>query len=123
MLNQPYFQEEAAAYAKLEEVLWNGEPACPHCGRIGKAYDIKGKTTRIGLKKCGRCLKQFTVTVGTMFESSHVPLHKWFQATYLLASSKQGISARRLQLTLEVSYKTAWIMARRIREAMQTGVS
>ncbi|WP_086466724.1 IS1595 family transposase [Oceanibaculum nanhaiense] len=120
VLSQPYFHDEAAAFAKLEEILWADGIVCPHCGTVGKAYEIKGKTTRIGLKKCGACRKQFTVKVGTVFESSHVPLHKWFQAVFLMASSKKGISAHQLHRTLEVTYKTAWFMAHRIREAMRT---
>lgn len=120
VLSQPYFHDEAAAFAKLEEILWSDGIVCPHCGTVGKAYEIKGKTTRIGLKKCGACRKQFTVKVGTVFESSHVPLHKWFQAVFLMASSKKGISAHQLHRTLEVTYKTAWFMAHRIREAMRT---
>ena len=78
-----------------------------------------GKATRIGLKKCYACRQQFTVKVGTVYESSHVPLHKWLQATFLMASSKKGISAHQLHRTLEVTYKTAWFMAHRIREAMK----
>ncbi|RKQ72246.1 IS1595 family transposase [Oceanibaculum indicum] len=120
VLSQPYFHDEASAFAKLEEILWSDGIVCPHCGTVGKAYEIKGKTTRIGLKKCGACRKQFTVKVGTVFESSHVPLHKWFQAVFLMASSKKGISAHQLHRTLEVTYKTAWFMAHRIREAMRT---
>ncbi|MFN3459805.1 MAG: IS1595 family transposase, partial [Oceanibaculum sp.] len=118
VLSQPYFHDEAAAFAKLEEILWSDGIVCPHCGTVGKAYEINGKTTRIGLKKCGACRKQFTVKVGTVFESSHVPLHKWFQAVFLMASSKKGISAHQLHRTLEVTYKTAWFMMHRLREAM-----
>ena len=120
VLSKPYFRDESAAYAKLEEILWNGEPVCPHCGGIGKIYEIKGKSARIGLKKCGHCRKQFTVKVGTVFESSHVTLHKWFQAAHLMASSKNGISAHQLHRVLEVTYKTAWFMEQRLREAMRT---
>ena len=121
VLSAKYFHDEAAAIAKLEEILWSGEPECPHCGGVGKSYEIKGKRTRPGLRKCGHCRKQYTVKVGTVFESSHVPLHKWFQAAYLLCASKKGISAHQLHRTLEVTYKTAWFMMHRLREAMRDG--
>lgn len=120
VLNKPYFHDEAAAFAKLEEIVWPNGPVCPHCGATDRVYDIKGESARIGLKKCGHCRKQFTVKVGTVFESSHVPLYKWFQATYLICSSKKGISAHQLHRVLEVTYKTAWFMAHRLREAMTT---
>lgn len=118
VLNKRYFHNEKAAIAKLESIIWPGGPVCPHCGSKRKIYEIKGKSTRPGLKKCGDCRKQFTAKVGTVFESSHVPLYKWFQAAYLMASSKKGISAHQLHRTLEVTYKTAWFMAHRLREAM-----
>ncbi len=121
VLNKAYFHDEAAAVAKLESTIWPEGPICPHCGSVEKIYSLTGKTTRIGLRKCGNCRKQFTVKVGTVFESSHIPLYKWFQAVYLMASSKKGISAHQLHRTLEVTYKTAWFMAHRIREAMRTG--
>ena len=97
---------------------------CPHCGGTERIYKIKPnpeKRVRVGLHKCGQCGKQFTVKVGTVFEQSHVPLHKWFQAAFLMASSKKGISAHQLHRVLEVTYKTAWFMAHRIREAMRSG--
>lgn len=121
VLSRPYFHDEAAAFEKLEAIVWPNGPVCPHCGGIEKIYAIGGKTARAGLKKCGQCRKQFTVRVGTVFESSHVPLHKWFQAVYLMCASKKGISAHQLHRTLDVTYKTAWFMAHRIREAMREG--
>lgn len=121
VLNQPYFHDEEAAIAKLESLLWSDGPVCPHCGNAGRIYELKGKSTRPGLRKCGECRKQFTVKVGTVFESSHIPLFKWFQAAYLMTSSKKGISAHQLHRTLEVTYKTAWFMAHRLREAMRVG--
>src|SRR3546814_7908314 len=126
ILSDPYFHDEAAAFAKLESIVWPNGATCPHCGavdRIGTLAGVKDKKgrERLGLKKCYHCRKQFTVRVGTVFEASHVPLHKWFQATYLLCSSKKGISAHQLHRTLEVTYKTAWFMAHRIREAMRSG--
>ena len=121
ILSQPCFHDEAAAFAKLESIVWPEGPVCPHCGCMGRVSEIKGKTARRGLKFCGDCRKQFTVKVGTVFEASHVPLHKWLQAAYLLCSSKKGISSHQLHRTLEVTYKTAWFMTHRLREAMRSG--
>ena len=120
VLNKPYFHDEAAAFAKLEEIVWPNGPVCPHCGGVERIGKLEGQTARPGLRKCYQCRKQFTVKVGTVFESSHVPLHKWFQACYLMCASKKGFSAHQLHRTLEVTYKTAWFMAHRIREAMRT---
>lgn len=119
VLSKPYFHDEAAAFAKLEEVVWPQGPVCPHCGGMDRTYDLS--KTRMGLKKCGHCRKQFTVRVGTVFEQSKVPLHKWMQATYLVCASKKGISAHQLHRVLEVTYKTAWFMMHRLREAMRSG--
>lgn len=123
ILSQPCFYDEAAAYTKVESIVWPDGPVCPHCGNAdaSRIYALNGSSHRIGLRKCAECRKQFTVKVGTIFESSHVPLHKWLQAIHLLASSKKGISANQLHRTLEVSLKTAWFMGHRIREAMRTG--
>lgn len=123
VLSKPYFHDEEAAYAKLEAIIWPEGPVCPHCGCMGRIYKMTAnaeKRIRIGLHKCGDCRKQFTVKVGTVFESSHVKLNLWFQAAYLMASSKKGISAHQLHRTLGVTYKTAWFMAHRLREAMAT---
>ena len=121
ILSKPWFHDEKAAFAKLEAILWPEGPTCPHCGSAAKHYDLA--KTRLGLRKCAEkeCRKQFTVRVGTVFESSHIPLHKWFQAVHLMCSSKKGISAHQLHRVLEVTYKTAWFMAHRIREAMRSG--
>jgi transposase-like protein len=123
VLSQPYFHDETAAYAFLEGLLWPSGPTCPHCGNAdaAKIGVLKGKTTRPGLKKCYACRDQFTVKVGTVYESSHVPLHKWLQATFLITSSKKGFSAHQLHRVLGVTYKTAWFMAHRLREAMRAG--
>ena len=123
ILNKPYFQDEQAAFAHLESIIWPDGPTCPHCDavdRINKLKGVKDKKgrKRIGLWKCYHCRKQFTVRVGTLFERSHIPLHKWFQAVFLMCSSKKGISSHQLHRTLEVTYKTAWFMSHRIREAM-----
>ena len=122
-LNQVHFHNEKAAYTRLEAIVWPNGPVCPHCGNTNPAriYKIEGKTARPGLRTCAECRKQFRVTVGTVFEKSKVPLHKWFQAAHLLASSKKGISSHQLHRTLKVTYKTAWFMAHRLREAMRTG--
>ena len=121
VLSKPYFHDEKAALAELEKIVWPDGPHCPHCGNKGEKpiYDLA--KTRIGLKKCGSCRKQFTVRVGTVFESSHIPLHKWLQATYLLCSSKKGISAHQLHRVMEITYKSAWFMTHRLREAMRSG--
>jgi transposase-like protein len=121
VLNEPHFHDENAAIARLEAILWPDGPICPHCGNAAKFYEIKGKTARPGLRSCGECRKQFTVKIGTLFEDSHVPMHKWWQAVHLLCSSKKGISSHQLHRTLKVTYKTAWFMAHRIREAMRSG--
>lgn len=119
IIDQSYFHDEAAAYAKLESIVWPNGPVCPHCGSKQKIYEIKGKTSRIGLKTCAACRNQFTVKVGTVLERSHVPLHKWLQAAFLMVRSKKGISGHQLHRTLGVTYRTAWFMAHRLRTAMR----
>lgn len=121
VLSKPYFHDEAAAFEHLERALWNGESVCPHCGMIGRATKLQGSATRRGVWKCNECRKQFTVKVGTVFEHGRIPLHKMLQAVYLMCSSKKGVSAHQLHRTLEVTYKTAWFLAHRIREAMRDG--
>jgi len=130
-LSAPYMHDEAAAFAHVEAMLWANGTVCPHCGVVGNAYELKGVRSkpskknpegveRHGLKKCKDCGKQFTVRVGTIFESSHVKLHLWLQAIYLMTSSKKGISSHQLHRTLGVTVKTAWFMSHRIREAMRS---
>src|SRR3954453_16216431 len=119
ILSQPYFHDEAAAFAMLESILWPDGPVCPHCGVIGGRARLNGKSPRMGERKCYPCRKKFTVKVGTVFEQSHVPLHKWFQATHLLCASKKGMSSHELHRILGVTLKTAWFMTHRIREAMR----
>ena len=116
------FQSEDKAREYLENIRWANGVYCPHCGSVAKHYELKGKSTRPGLYKCKDCRKQFTVTVGTLFERSKIKLHKWLMATYLLCSSKKGISTHQLHRTLGVTYKTAWFMTHRIREAMKDPV-
>src|SRR4051794_22477558 len=120
-LNAPQVCNEEAAIAYIEAKLWPDGPVCPHCGTIGEATLLKGKSTRPGLWKCRPCRKPFTVRMGTLFEASHIPLHVWLQAIYLLCSSKKGISTRQLHRTLGGSLKTAWFLTHRIREAMREG--
>lgn len=119
-LNAPHFHDDDKAREYLESVRWPDGPVCPHCGVIGGHYQLEGKAHRKGLYKCSepKCRKQFSVTVGTVFERSHIPLSKWLAAAYLLCSSKKGMSAHQLHRTLGVTYKTAWFLAHRIRFAM-----
>ena len=119
ILSAPHFHNEAAAIARLEEIVWPNGVHCPRCGGFDRITDVKGG--RMGLRRCGPCKREFTVTVGTVFERSHVKLHLWFQAAHLMASSKKSISAHQLHRTLQVTYKTAWFMEHRLREAMREG--
>jgi len=132
VLSKPYMHDEAAAFEHVEAMLWPDGPVCPHCGVVDSAYVLKGVRSkpskknpegveRHGLKKCKDCGKQFTVRKNTIFEESHIPLHKWLQAIHLMVSSKKGISAHQLHRVLEVTYKTAWFLGHRIRECMRSG--
>jgi transposase-like protein len=121
-LQNPIFTDLDKAREALEAVRWPDGPVCPHCGVTGTDIVLvegKKKSHRAGLYYCNGCRGQFTVTVGTVFERSKVPLTKWWIATYLLNSSKKGYSAHQLHRTIGVSYKTAWFMMHRIREAMK----
>lgn len=120
-LNDKHLHDEAAAYAFVEARVWPEGPVCPHCGGVDRISKMKGKSTRPGVYKCYQCRKPFTVKVGTIFESSHVPLRLWLQAIFLIASSKKGISANQLARTLGCTLKTGWFLGHRIREAMRTG--
>jgi transposase-like protein len=119
-LNAPQLWNEEAAIAYVESRLWPDGPVCPHCGTVNEATRLKGKTTRPGLWKCRvkECRKPFTVRMGTIFESSHVPMHIWLQAIYLMCGSKKGIATRQSHRTFGGSLKTAWFLGHRIREAM-----
>jgi transposase-like protein len=121
LLSQKHLQNEDAAYKWVEARIWLNGAQCPHCFEQKRVSKMEGKATRIGLYKCYACRKQFRVTVGTIFEKSHVPLYLWLQAFYLIAGSKKGISANQLHRTLGVTVKTAWFMGHRIREAMRSG--
>src|SRR5579864_888454 len=103
------FTDEAAARAHLERIQWPDGPICPHCGVVNRASRIEGG--RKGLMFCNACREQFTVTVGTVFERSKIPLHTWLYANHLLCASKKGISSHQLARMLGVTYKTAWFMA------------
>ncbi len=132
VFSRPHFHNEAKAFAFLESIVWANGVECPHCGTVGgRVYDLAGVRSkasvknpegvvRHGLKKCGECRKQFTVKVGTVFEHARMPLHKMLQAMHLMGCSKKGVSAHQLHRTLEVSYKAAWFLAHRIREAMRS---
>jgi transposase-like protein len=118
-LLSPKYQNDEAAREHIEKFLWPEGPECPHCGLIGEAYKLQGETTRKGLYKCACCRKPFTATVGTIFENSKIPLHKWLLAVHLMCSSEKGISALQLQRNLGIgSYRSAWFMCHRIRWAM-----
>jgi transposase-like protein len=123
VLSRPEFHDEAKAFEHLEKVIWNGAPVCPHCGCTGRITKVKAnaeKRIRLGLWRCGDCKKQFTVKVGTVFEHMRLPLNKALQAVYLMTSSKKGISSHQLHRVLEITYKSAWFLAHRIREAMRS---
>lgn len=122
-VTNPIFTDLDKAREHLEAQRWPNGPYCPHCGNADqeRIVKLKGKSTRPGVHKCKECRKPFTVTVGTVFERSKIPLNKWLLATYLLCSSKKGMSSHQLHRMLGVTYKTAWFMTHRIREAMRPG--
>jgi len=119
-LFEPRFQNADAAREYLERLHWPHGSVCPHCGSGDNQTRLEGGKHRPGVVQCNECRKQYTVTVGTVFERSKVPLNKWLLATHLMCASKKGISAHQLHRMLGVTYKTAWFMAHRIREAMKT---
>lgn len=121
-LTNPIFHDVDAARAHFESIRWPYGPNCPHCGNTDqtKITALKGKSHRAGLYQCNECREHFTVTVGSVMERSHIPLHKWALGFHLMAASKKGVSAHQLMRTLGLgSYRTAWFMAHRIREAMR----
>jgi len=117
-LTDPMFHDEDAARAHLEKLRWPHGPTCPHCGSTIGITRFQGSSTREGLHQCNACRGHFTVTVGTVMERSHIPLHKWVLGFHLLAASKKGMSSKQLSRMLDLTYKTAWFMSHRIREAM-----
>src|SRR3954470_2156105 len=118
-IHDPIFTDENAAREHLESVQWPNGPVCPRCGSVDRIAKMEGASYRPGLYHCVSCRRQFTVTVGTVYERSKIPLHKWLLATFLLCSSKKGMSAHQLHRMLKVTYKTAWFMEHRIREGMR----
>jgi transposase-like protein len=124
VLSKPYFHDEQAAFTFVEGLIWPRGPVCSHCGCMDKITTITPnpeKRIRFGLKRCGDCKGQFTVRMGTIFEESKLPMTKWLQAIYLMCASKKGVSSLQLSRVLEVTYKTAWFLSHRIREAMRSG--
>lgn len=117
--SQEFFHNEESAYEFVEARLWPHGAVCPHCGVIGRSGKLSGASTRIGVHKCYDCRKPFTVKVGTIFEASHIKLHIWLQAIFMIAASKKGISSNQLHRILGITLKSAWFMSHRIREAMR----
>lgn len=118
-MSDPVYHDEDAARQHLEAVRWpNGQPTCPHCGVVDQARPLQGRSMGPGWWYCGACKDKFTVRTGTLWERSHIPLHKWLLASRMMASSKKGVSAHQLHRTLGITYKSAWFLAHRIREAM-----
>jgi transposase-like protein len=117
-LSDPIFADVTAAREHLERTRWPNGPICPHCGVVNEATYVGGKAAREGCYQCNACREQFSVMVGTVFERSKVPLNKWLLASFLMASSKKGISAHQIGRSLGVTYKTAWFMCHRLRAAM-----
>jgi transposase-like protein len=115
-ITDPIFHDEAKALAHIEASRWNGEPSCPHCGSL-RVRRMEGKT-QAGMFLCSDCRDKFTARTGTVMERSHIPLHKWLLATHLMAASKKGMSAKQMERMLGITYKSAWFLCHRIREAM-----
>jgi len=124
-LTNPIFTDADKAREHLEAVQWPNGPVCPHCGNVDAARitKLQGKSTRPGVYKCKECGKPFTVTVGTVFERSHIPLNLWLLASALMASSKKGFSAHQMHRSMGITYKSAWFMEHRLREAMKETVA
>lgn len=117
-LRNPIYNNDDAARAHLETVMWPAGPVCPRCGVMGdRITKLQGKSTRPGVYKCKDCRKPFSVTVGTVMERSHIPLSKWVLAATLMAASKKGFSAHELHRVVDTTYEAAWFMFHRLREA------
>jgi transposase-like protein len=119
VLSAAHFHDETAAVEFIEARLWPNGPVCPRCGETSRVGRLSGKSTKLGQCKCYVCRKPFAVTVGTVMESSHVPLHVWLQGMHLICTSKKGFSANQLHRTLGITLKSAWFLGHRIREAMK----
>src|SRR3954469_20306910 len=117
--SRPEFHDAEKAREWLENELWPNGPVFPRCGVIDQSTLMQGKSHRPGLYQCNACRKPFTVTVGTLYERSHIPLHKWLAATHLLMASKKGMSAMQIHRMLGISYKAAWFLCHRIRESLR----
>lgn len=117
-LTDPMFHDEDAARAHLEKLRWPHGPTCPHCGSVVGIKRLQGKSHRPGLFQCNACREHFTVTVGSVMERSHISLAKWVLGFHLMAASKKGMSSKQLSRMLAITYKAAWFMSHRIREAM-----
>ena len=120
-LTDPIYSDPELARQHIERLHWPNGPVCPHCGCMGRITKLEGKSTRPGVHKCNDCTKPFTVTVGTIMEDSKIPLNKWLMAYALINASKKGISAHQLHRSLGITYKSAWFLAHRIRETMDSG--
>jgi transposase-like protein len=118
VLSEPAFRCEEAAYEYIESKVWPNGPVCPHCDGRDRIGRLRGQSTKVGTYKCYSCRKPFNVKIGTMLESTHVPLHMWLQALFLLQTCKPGISIHRLHHVLGVSSRTTWLMAQRVRTAL-----
>src|SRR5277367_5002918 len=125
VLQNPIFQDETKAREWLEARVWANGRVCPHCGNADqdRITRLEGKAHRPGVYQCNEtaCREQFTVTVGTVFERSKIPLCKWLAALFLMVSSKKGVSAHQMHRMLDISYKSTWFMMHRLREAMRQG--
>lgn len=117
-LSAPHFHDETAAFKFVEDRVWGGVPTCLKCGQQERVGKLEGKSTRQGVYKCYVCRKLFTVCVGTLFEDSHIAMHLWLQAIFLISSSKNGFSSNQLHRTLGITLKSAWHLSHRIRLAM-----
>lgn len=118
VINEPAFKCEEAAYDYVEKRIWPDGPVCPHCSGRDRIGRLRGESTKVGTYKCYSCRKPFNVKIGTMLESTHVPLHMWLQALFLLHTCKPGISIHRLHRILGVSSRTTWLMAQRVRATL-----
>ena len=118
-LSNPIFHDETAAREWLEARIWKDGRFCPHCGAVDQSTLMQGKSHRPGLYQCNSCREPFTVTVGTLYERSKIPLHKWLLATHLIMASKKGMSSLQIHRMLGVSKKTAWFLCHRIRESLR----
>jgi transposase-like protein len=117
-MTNPAFTDEDEARKFLEASRWPDGPVCPFCGQLDSVNPLGGKSMGPGWYYCSTCQDKFTVRVGTLYERSHIPLHKWLMASHLMVASKKGISALQLSRMLGITYKSAWFMCHRIREGM-----